>query len=536
LDRAFVCRVALFVAATALGGCIAYRVARNAEIRAECANLRTYAARMVLGGEQLGGEAAVAIRAIAADGLEPCSDADLAFVRGKVVASEHLRDAGRVRDGKLECSAMEGRLSPPPKIPNPDVVAGRSRTWISAWPAIPNSLHGHVIEVGDIWVAINEQTLKYVEEPPPRIATELLYDRRNHRMLRTLGPYVPLTVEEIAAGKLVERDGVLYQPLCRATTVVCAVASEPISAVADPLAPTLLWKAALGSLAGMLLACVAIVVDLRHRQPEATLRRAVRKGEIALVYQPVVDLRTEAIIGAEALARWTKPNGESVPPETFIALAEANGFIREITRMVMRRVVQELGDLLAENHFRVSLNISAQDLNDPEFPAHLKRCFDSARIPRANIGLELTERATADQLVAIRALSQLKEAGYVLYIDDFGTGYSSLAYLHELSVNAIKIDRAFTRMAYATSVVPVVNQILDMARDLNLDVVVEGIETREQAEFFRNALPDGHGQGWLYSYPLSAGDLRSLLQQNTTARFAERPVAMAARGSAAEPA
>jgi len=131
----------------------------------------------------------------------------------------------------------------------------------------------------------------------------------------------------------------------------------------------------------------------------------------------------------------------------------------------------------------------------------------------SNVGLELTERSTADHKTAVHALAQFKNTGHVMYIDDFGTGYSSLAYLHELHVDAIKMDRAFTRTvgtgAVTASVVP---QILEMAAQLDLLVVVEGIETREQAEYFRAAGRGILGQGWLFGMPVPASQFRKLLQ------------------------
>ena len=128
------------------------------------------------------------------------------------------------------------------------------------------------------------------------------------------------------------------------------------------------------------------------------------------------------------------------------------------------------------------------------------------------LGLELTERSTADSIVATKALSDLKQAGYRLYIDDFGTGYSSLAYLHRLAVDGIKIDQIFTQTVGTESITAtVIPQILEMARQLELQVIVEGVETKEQADYFRAAFPTGRAQGWLYSRPLSANDLRRLL-------------------------
>jgi sensor c-di-GMP phosphodiesterase-like protein len=155
----------------------------------------------------------------------------------------------------------------------------------------------------------------------------------------------------------------------------------------------------------------------------------------------------------------------------------------------------------------VTINISAADLRDPRFFSHLEQCLRRAGIPAPALGFELTEHSTALQDEARAAIARLRAAGHVVYLDDFGTGYSSLAYLHDLHADAIKIDRTFTQTigtgAVTASVVP---QILDMACRLDLRVIVEGIETAEQAAYFREACAGVLGQGFLLGMPLPAHD------------------------------
>jgi sensor c-di-GMP phosphodiesterase-like protein len=512
-NRGTMARFGLLLVGAALGGLLSYWIANAVEYRIERKNLSIYTGHLVDQGERLGSEALDLGHTIASDDLVPCSDLDLSLMRNLLVATEHLADTGRIHEGKLECSALVGRLTAPVAVPPADVVLGMTSTWRSAWPVIPSTMRGEFIETDGVWVAINEQTLQDHEESPPMVATELLYDRRSGRMLKSFGPDVPLTLDQIAASKFVERNDTLYQALCRPNFVVCAVGSEPKAAVFRMHRSLLLSRVAIGALMGMLLASLAILLDFRRQSPESRLRKAIRRGEISLVYQPIVDLRTEAIVGAEALARWIKEDGESVSPEVFIALAEDRGFVGAITQLVIQRVIQELGDLLVQSKFQVNLNITAQDLADPAFLPAMERSFDAAHIQRSNLGLELTERSTAAPEIGTEALARLKEAGYTLYIDDFGTGYSSLSYLHRLAVDAIKIDQAFTQTigtnAVTASVVP---QILEMAKLLDLRVVIEGVETREQADYFRKACPDAHAQGWFYSRPVSAGDLRRLIR------------------------
>lgn len=212
------------------------------------------------------------------------------------------------------------------------------------------------------------------------------------------------------------------------------------------------------------------------------------------------------IVAAEALTRWNDIDGSAVQPAFFIALAEQHGFIGEITELVLRRIARDFGALLAtRTDFQINLNISASDLESEQFNAALERHLDRNAIPRQRIGLELTEYATARRDVAIAATRRLRDRGHRLYIDDFGTGYSSLAYLHELDVAEIKLDRSFTRTVGTEAVtLALLPQIIEMARTLKLAIVVEGIETEIQAAYFRAVDYPLCGQGWLCGYPESA--------------------------------
>jgi len=239
------------------------------------------------------------------------------------------------------------------------------------------------------------------------------------------------------------------------------------------------------------------------------LRRAIRKGELTVAYQPLVDLNTRAVVGAEALARWTSDSDGAVSPDVFVKAAEGEGFVSELTQFILHRVVDEFDDLLRRGSFAVTVNIAMQDLNEASFFEVLSQCVRSANIKPATIGFDLAERATADRVAAIRAIGRLKSAGHRVYIDDFGTGFSSLSYLQRLAADGIKIDRGFTSAVGTQSAnAAAVPQLLDMASQLNLTVVVEGIETEEQLAYFRQAGRGILGQGWLFGAPVPAAEFK----------------------------
>jgi len=523
--RSLLKRAVLLVVLTTLGAELTYEITGVRQQRAERTRLLAVADQQIDRGLHLGLEARGVLRAFVARPYPPCSPADVNFIHSAIANSANVWDAGREQDGKILCSVLEGSISPPFSVGPPTAIIHGNQIWLYPWPLTPPRHQGFILESGGSWVVLDQEILDHLDGPEGDSTTTYLHDKTHSTMIRSTGAVPPLSVAEIVASTFIERAGVLYQPLCVQRSAICAVVAEQRSAFRQRVKLVLYLWTAIGGLIGICVSCSLFMLDSRQRTLEARLRRAIRRGELRVVYQPIVDIATEEIIGAEALVRWMTEAGDSVPPERFIGLAESKGFIGEITRVVVGLVLKEMGEELAASRIRITINISSHDLIDPIFLPDLDGRMDRAQIPRTNIGLELTERSTADRTLGALAIARLRQAGHAVYIDDFGTGYSSLAYLHELHVDFIKIDRAFTQMigteAVAASVVP---QILGLALRLNLKVVVEGIETRAQAEYFRQNTVGAHGQGWLYSKPVDAAVLRQLIGEG---QLRPLPVAVA---------
>jgi len=253
----------------------------------------------------------------------------------------------------------------------------------------------------------------------------------------------------------------------------------------------------------------------RNKSVEQQLIRAIRADALTVVYQPIVDLATGHIVEAEALVRWTDEYKNAVSPDVFVKIAEERGFVGEITRLVLRHALRDFGATLrARPTFRVNINIAAADLADNDFLPMLDKQLSDAEVSPRNLGVEITESYTARQQIARNTILRLRQRGHYVAIDDFGTGYSSLAYLHDLSVDAIKIDKAFTKAIGTDAVtVSILPQILTMAETLKLRVVVEGIETKPQADYFAASHQDIHAQGWLFGRPVPARIFLQLLDE-----------------------
>jgi sensor c-di-GMP phosphodiesterase-like protein len=279
----------------------------------------------------------------------------------------------------------------------------------------------------------------------------------------------------------------------------------------------------LGGIAGAISGLLFPMLYRRNKSVEQQLIRALRADALTVVYQPIVDLATGHIVEAEALVRWTDEYKNAVSPEVFVKIAEDRGFVGEITRLVLRHALRDFGATMrARPSFRVNVNIAAADLADSRFVPMVERYLHEAEVSPRNLGIEITESYTARQQVAKNTILRLRQMGHYVAIDDFGTGYSSLAYLHDLSVDAIKIDKAFTKAIGTDAVtVSILPQILTMAETLKLRVVVEGIETQVQADYFAPKSQNIHAQGWLYGRPVPARVFLQLLDEEE-ARLAKK--------------
>lgn len=232
--------------------------------------------------------------------------------------------------------------------------------------------------------------------------------------------------------------------------------------------------------------------------PLAMLTRGVANEEFTAFYQPILDLRDGRCIGAEALVRWRRADGSVDMPESFLPLAEASGLVESITAQVISTACRELGTCLASGQLQhVSINLSALDVASGRFLPRLLEARQRAGVAAQCIWLEVTESSLLSIDAAHRTLLQSREAGHPIALDDFGTGYSSLQYLRRLPLDLLKIDRSFVQSLSAGAPCPVTDHTIAMARQLNLLMVAEGIETDEQLQYLRQRGVQ-YGQGWLF--------------------------------------
>jgi sensor c-di-GMP phosphodiesterase-like protein len=316
----------------------------------------------------------------------------------------------------------------------------------------------------------------------------------------------PVPPGVLESTSLVRVAGTLYRAHCSRSYPVCAVAIMPMQDVWHGNRALLAGYLASGGAAGISCATALLMAGRKRRSHSNQLKRAILKGKLSVAYQPIVELGSHRIVGAEALARWTDEDGESIRPETILALAEAEGFASEITRFILTRSTEEIRPILENRpHFRLSINLAPSDLADPRLLLLLDEKLKDGPLVPANVAFELSERATSDREVAVAAIRRIRDRGHAVFIDDFGTGYSNLAYLTELNVDGIKINRSFIATIGTESVTAsIVPQILGVAKALDLSVVVQGIEREDQASYFATDNPKMLGQGWFFGLPVPA--------------------------------
>ena len=249
---------------------------------------------------------------------------------------------------------------------------------------------------------------------------------------------------------------------------------------------------------------------------QGELRHAIAHNELVLYFQPQIDFKSNRINGVEALVRWQHPKHGLLGPDKFIPLAEQTGMIKPLTYYVLRSALRHCeGWQRTGLDLSMSVNISAINIQDLEFPDQVAEILKEFKVPPARLELEITETAVMSEPVrAVECIKKLSALGVLIAIDDFGTGYSSMSYLKELLVAKIKIDKSFvTDMAVNRNDAVIVRSTVELGHNLGLKVVAEGVETQAVWDKL-SALGCDDAQGYYMSRPLSAEGFAEWLQQS----------------------
>ncbi|CAG0944031.1 partial putative signaling protein, partial [Candidatus Brocadiaceae bacterium] len=241
---------------------------------------------------------------------------------------------------------------------------------------------------------------------------------------------------------------------------------------------------------------------------ENDLRSVVENNELVLYYQPIVDLKTNQVIGFEALIRWIHPKLGLIMPDQFIPIAEETGLIVGIGEWVLHNACKQLKEWHDEGKIvKIAVNLSARQFLQHDLFNTVKTVLDHCQLEPYYLELEITETMIMSNMQeATQVLSKLQELGVSISLDDFGTGYSSLTYLKQFPINVLKIDRSFIKDILETHDDKViVNSIIAIAEHMKIEIITEGIEQEKQADYLRN-LGCQFGQGYFFAIPRIAED------------------------------
>lgn len=464
------------------------------------AQLRSMARTMVAHAENILDSAATSLEILAVERVDSCTPANIRRIGEVVFTRANVKEIGVVDEfGRMLCSNFG------PALLDVDLAAvehdkvslvGMIPTRISTRPALALAVRG-------------ERTSLLAMIEPSTALLELLHGAAREschaRLVLGDGAVVGVSGIDFASMQALDPDIMEFR-IASTRYPLTAVVAAPKAALMEPyLAMRSYAKVGAGGLGAALLIIVGAM--LRRRETlDAEIEHAIHADEFTSYYQPIIDARTGRVAGCEALIRWEKPGSGMIAPDLFVPLAEQTGQIIPMTIQLMERVADDLSHLIeATPDFYVSINLVAEQFRDMEIVEDVRRCFAKGPISGANLVFEITERRPLGDLeTARKVVAELQKFGARVALDDAGTGHGGLAYIQGLGMDIIKIDRMFVE-AIGTGAVnaPIVDALLELAEQLDMKVVAEGVETEEQFAYLR-----AHGarlyQGYLFSPPLPA--------------------------------
>jgi sensor c-di-GMP phosphodiesterase-like protein len=476
-------------------------------------------------------EAQGALEAIEAAHLPACSDEHIAQMRIVTINVPSIEEIGYFENGVIKCTSW-GRTAGNIAKSHVDYVTSEGiEVTLRIQPGVSHGDQMTSLHLGHHNALV----------APSRFVDIILRDGMSLALLNDHGQVIStqnqpdariVTALAVQAGRGVD-DASLYSVVKYGG--LTAVVLEPRAAMRERLLSELMVLLPIGAFIASFIVGIIVWMSRKRLSPQTELEIAIRNREFVVDYQPIIDLRTNICVGAEALVRWKRPDGTLVRPDFFIPLAEETGLIEPITDQVVEAIIADIGPILVEDRtLHIAVNLCAQDIKTGRILEFIDQRLRPLGIRKEQIWLEATERGFIDIDAARITLDKARKAGHSVAIDDFGTGYSSLQYLQGLPMDALKIDKSFVdTIGRNTATSTVTLHIIGMARELGLFSVAEGIETEEQAAYLREHGVD-FGQGWLFSRPLPAQRFIAFQRQNKSEYGAAPEVIQAASVEAVE--
>ncbi len=430
-----------------------------------------------------------------------CSTDDLERMRSTVFEQPFIRDAGRIVDGTIICTALWGDLPVPFTVKEKGRVTKNHVTlWGSARSySSPNSTMD-ISSKGNFFVATSTAAFAAYNQTRASLSANITSpDARV--IMRTFGDQEIINLENSPIR------------LCSSRFDFCINAAVQNSIFSSERAKILAATTLAGTCFGILLWYSITQLIKSQNSMASRLKKAILTNSIDLHYQPIVFADSGSISGCEALARWHDKKKGTVPPDIFIKLAEEIGLSNSLSKVIISKALQEFKKILTANPgIYLSVNLSTSELASEEILNHLCACCKEHGIPNSQIAIELLETSTIELSSLQKCIENYHRKGYLIFIDDFGTGYSSLSYLSHLKIDKIKIDKVFTQSAGINASADfILSQIEKIAKSTGANIIYEGIETQAQRKVILGLNKNALAQGWLYSKAVPIKELEHKL-------------------------
>ena len=463
-----------------------------------------------------------------ANKLPEGEDCDRALLRKLLGSTHYVRDLGRIRNTRIYCNTMDGsgariELGPPTVMRGSDGL----RMWIQ-----PRGIYA---ALGHSFLRMDPMSL--IDMPlPPDTAVAVIDAETGH--LLTHSQPLPKTLLEAAAklrqGEL-RQDGYLAVVSSSEDSRTVDVAARPLTALQAAFVASLPKRLSFGAALGAISFALVMAGFLRRHSLLSELRRALQMRKLDIALQPIVAASgpSPRIVAFECLSRWTREDGQSMSPAVFVPMIESAGWSAELVRTVLTRLLSSFSDALrAYPDVHVTLNFSSADVANPRLLDDLERMLATAHVSASQIVIELTESGDHDVPGLADGLMRLRRAGHWIGVDDFGTGSSNASRLAAYRPEIVKVDRSFLLHAHTlTHAAELLPQLVAMARGCGAKVVVEGVETPDQAALLAGFGADVFGQGYYWHRPMSPEAAARLLHiAAKTSEPAEQPAPDAAAG------
>ncbi len=454
-------------------------------------------------------QAGAALNAVAEQGVRGCDPASVAAMRQAVFDTAPVKDVEMLGPaGQTLCSGGAMPLG--------------SLLLVSSH-ALPGEA-GLLLDImhapgGETMVRLRRKISKSVNEMAALVPAKLLMPQASI----TSAPgtaYVELVTGD---GSKIDTAGV--RPADADPRFTVKVRSDRFGLVFDAVVPRAILPAVHSGIRwlGMIvigvvaMVAVAFVLLMRRRapgNPVAEMERALKAGEFVPYYQPIVDITSGQLRGAEVLVRWRKADGSLVSPGSFIPLAESSGLIRAMTRDLMKRVRAEAGEAIGQRPaLKISFNFAGQLFSDQSIVKDVRNIFAGGPIKYSQVVLEVTERDQIENFTETRqTIAALQGLGVRIAIDDVGTGHSGLTYMLKLGVDIIKIDKMFVdSVGTDRNATTIVETLIDLAHNMRMDIVAEGVENFEQVMYLRER-GIRQAQGYVFAPPLPGTSFLQLIE------------------------